>query len=50
MVIQKVNNEEVKVDEATKEVKEKHKKKDKHSEEIELLKNIIPENLEIINE
>ena len=40
-MIQKVNNEEVKVEETTKEVKEKekHKKKDKHSEEIELLKN-----------
>ena len=36
-----MNNEEVKVEEkeTTKEVKEKHKKKDKHSEEIELLKN-----------
>ena len=38
-MIQKVNNEEVKAEESTKEVKEKHKKKDKHSEEIELLKN-----------
>ena len=40
-MIQKVNSEEVKVEEkqATKEVKEKHKKKDKSSEEIELLKN-----------
>lgn len=35
-----MNNEEVKVEtEPTKEVKEKHKKKDKHNEEIELLKN-----------
>ena len=40
-MIQKVNNEEVKVEkqETTKEVKEKHKKKDKANEQIELLQN-----------